>query len=174
MQSNDYAALAVLRLERARELLIEAEDLLKNEHYKSANNRAYYVIEKSINALLAIDGVMTKTHKGCLLLFNKLYVRTGKGGFSQEDYKQAAKAEEIRSVSDYDDFYIANKKETREIVEFAGSFYKRVDEYIELVFLEAIANKRKDSPTIPFEDIVKESGFTMDELRKLADEVEIE
>lgn len=132
MQNSEFQALAMVRLERAKELMLEAENLLNDEHYKSANNRAYYSIEKSITALLAMDEVMTKTHKGCLLLFNKLYIREGKGGFSQEDYKQAAKAEEIRSASDYDDFYIANKNETRELVDFSKSFYEKVEKYIQV------------------------------------------
>ena len=84
MQNSEFQALAMVRLERAKELMLEAENLLNDEHYKSANNRAYYSIEKSITALLAMDEVMTKTHKGCLLLFNKLYIREGKGGFFEE------------------------------------------------------------------------------------------
>ena len=132
MQNSEFQALAKIRLERAKELMLEAENLLNEQHYKSANNRAYYSVEKSITALLAMDEIMTKTHKGCLLLFNKLYIREGKGGFSQEDYKQAAKAEEIRSASDYDDFYIANKNETRELVDFSKSFYEKVEKYIQV------------------------------------------
>ena len=130
MQDKEYALLAKIRLERAKELMEEAENLLESEHYKSANNRAYYSIEKSINALLAKEEIFTKTHKGCLLSFNKVFVRETKGGFTQDDYKQAAKAEEIRSASDYDDFYMANKNETIELVKFCQIFYDKVERYI--------------------------------------------
>ena len=44
-------ALAKVRTERAEELLSEAKSLLEGGAYKSANNRAYYAIEKSLNAL---------------------------------------------------------------------------------------------------------------------------
>lgn len=54
MEKEYYEALAKVRLERAKELLQEAKDLLEKDAYKSANNRAYYAIEKSLNALLAI------------------------------------------------------------------------------------------------------------------------
>lgn len=79
MQNSEFQALAMVRLERAKELMLEAENLLNDEHYK-----------------------------------------------------QAVKAEEIRSASDYDDFYIANKNETRELVDFSKSFYEKVEKYIQV------------------------------------------
>ena len=57
-------------MERAVELLSEAQDLLMKESYKSANNRAFYSIEKSIKALLAIVGKEVQTHSGGLKQFN--------------------------------------------------------------------------------------------------------
>lgn len=33
--------------------------------------------------------------------------------FTDEDYRLIAKAEQIRSVSDYDDFYVASKELSR-------------------------------------------------------------
>ena len=48
MDNETYKALSQARIERAKELLEEAETLLANEKYKSANNRAFYSIAKSI------------------------------------------------------------------------------------------------------------------------------
>lgn len=48
MEQKYCDELARLRLERAIELLDESEDLLKEEKYKSANNRSYYAMEKAI------------------------------------------------------------------------------------------------------------------------------
>lgn len=42
MDKETYIALSNARIERARELLEEAENLLKEDRYKSANNRAFY------------------------------------------------------------------------------------------------------------------------------------
>ena len=42
-----------LAIERAKELLDESKTLLESDKYKSANNRAFYAIEKSIKSLLA-------------------------------------------------------------------------------------------------------------------------
>ena len=130
MQNDEYFSLAQIRLDRAKELIDEAEVLLANESYKSANNRAYYSIEKSLSALLAVSHTLTQTHKGCLLQFNQIYVRTGLGGFNSEDYRLASNAEQIRNASDYDDFYITGKQEAGEQVEAAKYLYDKVLAYI--------------------------------------------
>ena len=63
MDEGYYMALAKVRMDRAEELLIEAKDLLEKSSYKSANNRAFYAIEKSIKALLAMKQIEATTHK---------------------------------------------------------------------------------------------------------------
>ncbi len=130
MHEDDFKELAKLRIERALELTAEAQELLNNESYKSANNRAYYAIEKSLAALLATIGIQTQTHKGCLLQFNLWFVQQENNDFSINDYKIAAKAEKIRNASDYDDFYIADKNETREQVENSIYFCNKVKDYL--------------------------------------------
>lgn len=131
MQEEQYKIIAQLRMERASELLQEAETLLAMKAYKSANNRAYYSIEKSLNALLAIAGTQTQTHTGCLKQFNMLYVHNGDGYFTRDDYKIASSAEHIRNSSDYDDFYIADKNETGELVRNAKILYEKTKKYME-------------------------------------------
>ena len=51
MEQEYYDALARVRIDRAKELLDESMELLEMGAYKSANNRAFYAIEKSIKAL---------------------------------------------------------------------------------------------------------------------------
>ena len=53
MDREYYIELAKIRLERAKELLEDSQDLLSKESNRSANNRAFYAMEKSIKALLA-------------------------------------------------------------------------------------------------------------------------
>lgn len=52
MDKEYFDALAKVRLDRARELIEEAKDLLEKGSYKSANNRAFYAIEKYIRESL--------------------------------------------------------------------------------------------------------------------------
>lgn len=50
MDKEYYDALVKVRMDRARELYDEAAGLLEKGSYKSANNRAFYAMEKSIKA----------------------------------------------------------------------------------------------------------------------------
>lgn len=130
MDKEHGMILANLRLDRSRELLAESKDLLKKGSYKSANNRAFYAIEKSIKALLATEQVEVTTHNGALKQFNLIFIYKGNGTFTQEDYQKVARAEQIRNASDYDDFYLASKEETRQQVENAEHLVNKIEQYI--------------------------------------------
>lgn len=68
--------LAARRMEVAREDLDTAKDNLQGEHYRAANNRAYYSIYHSITAVFALESRAYKKHKDTLANFNKDYVKT--------------------------------------------------------------------------------------------------
>lgn len=130
MDREYYLALAKARMDRADELLMESRLLLEKNAYKSSNNRAFYAIEKSIKALLAMEEMEVLTHNGGLKQFNYLFIHKGDGTFTSDDYQKIAKAEQIRNASDYDDFYISSKEETREQVELAETFVNKVRKYL--------------------------------------------
>ena len=122
--------LANVRIKRAKELLDEAKHLFSAKSYKSANNRAYYSVEKSVKAVLALKKIDAKTHSGVLQLFNKEYVREGTY-FTHEDYVKFKDSEFIRSASDYDDFYVASKEECMKMIENAETMLDKVERYIQ-------------------------------------------
>lgn len=131
MDREYYIELAKVRLERAKELLEDSQELLAIKSYKSANNRAFYAMEKSIKALLATQGIEVVTHNGGLKQFNYIFIHKGDGRFTIEDYQKIAKAEQIRNVSDYDDFYIAGREETEQQIENAKYIVDKVEKYLE-------------------------------------------
>lgn len=130
MDKEYYIALATVRIERAKELLGEARELLEKGSYKSANNRAFYAMEKSVKALLATEQIEVTTHNGGLKQFNYVFIYNGDGTFDAQDYQKIAGAEQIRNASDYDDFYMASKDETRKLVENATYILEKTDRYI--------------------------------------------
>ena len=130
MDKEYYFVLANVRLERAQELLLEAKDLLEKESYKSANNRAFYAIEKAIKALLATEQIEVATHNGALKQFNFVFILKGDGTFNAGDYQRIAKAEQIRNASDYDDFYVASKEEAKQQVDNAEYLTEKIIKYI--------------------------------------------
>lgn len=85
MDSQDYINLAKIRMERSFELLEEAKVLLSMNAYKSANNRAFYAMEKGVKALLAMKHTDVKTHNGALVQFNKLFIGNDDTFFDKAD-----------------------------------------------------------------------------------------
>ena len=59
-------------------------------------------------------------------------VDKGDGSFTVEDYQKIAKAEQIRNVSDYDDFYIVCREETIQQIDNAKYIIDKVEKYLKI------------------------------------------
>lgn len=119
--------LVLYRLQTARSDLKSDRILLEAGEYRGANNRAYYAIFHAINAVHAVSGKAYKRHKDAIGSFNKDYVKTEI--FPREIGRKIAEAEEIRHVSDYDDFYIASREESQRQVAVAEEFLQMAEQY---------------------------------------------
>ncbi len=122
-------AYARYRLEKAREEYEAAVVLLDTEHYRAANNRAYYSIFHAMRSVLAFDGYDSKKHSGIISVFRKDYIKSGIFPEGLSDI--VGNASEIRNASDYDDMFIASKSETMEQVENAKIFLNEITKYVE-------------------------------------------
>ncbi|MCD7815309.1 MAG: HEPN domain-containing protein [Bacteroides sp.] len=120
---------AKYRIERAKEEYETAIDMLQNNHFRAANNRAYYSIFHAIRSVLAFDGFDSKKHSGIIAYFRKEYIKSGIFPIEMSDI--IGTAFEIRNASDYDDMYIATKAEAEEQIERAKKFYAQVAVYVE-------------------------------------------
>ena len=121
--------LANHRLLIAEEDLESAEVLMNCGRFRGANNRAYYSIYHTIDAILSVKGLAFKRHKDTLAYFNKNYVATEI--FPRTMGKQIVKAEEIRHASDYDPFYIASKEGTQKQIDTAKQMLEYAKTYIQ-------------------------------------------
>lgn len=119
--------LVLYRIETAKSDLKSAKILLAADEYKGANNRAYYAIFHTINAIHALDGKAYKRHKDAVASFNKDYVKTEI--FPRSMGRKINEAEEIRHASDYDDFFIASKEESERQVAVAAEFLEMAEQY---------------------------------------------
>lgn len=129
-QPENYTPdLVKYRMETAKENLRAAKALFDIGAFKDSNNRAYYSIFHSIQAVQAMDGQSYRKHKDALGNFNKEYVKTGI--FPRELGRRINQAAEIRNASDYDDFYLASKIETEEQIQTAADLLEKVTNYCE-------------------------------------------
>jgi uncharacterized protein (UPF0332 family) len=120
-------SLAKIRLEHSEECLKAAETLLNNSDYKGVANRSYYAIFHALRAVLVFDNFDSKKHSGIISTFNKLYIKTGK--FDKDISRIISSAFDIRTDSDYNDFFIISKdsvinqiNEARKVVETIKAF----------------------------------------------------
>ncbi|MBR5406406.1 MAG: HEPN domain-containing protein [Lachnospiraceae bacterium] len=130
MDAANIKDLAKVRYERACELLEDAKSMLNNDSYKSANNRAYYAAEKAVKAALSLAGKDAETHTGVLRTFNMEFIHTPCAYFDRDDMKNLQSMERIRTSSDYDDFYVANKAECEEQVRKAKNLIAKVEAFL--------------------------------------------
>ena len=131
MNESNMKDLSKIRLERAKELLLDSKELLLKGSYKSANNRAFYAAEKAIKAILSSVGKDAESHVGLIKTFNLEFVHKEGSIFTREDLRSLQSMERIRNASDYDDFYIADKAECVEQVNNAERLISKVEKYME-------------------------------------------
>lgn len=116
------------RLEKAQKCLTSAKALVQLEDFCGAANRSYYSIFHCIRGLLALEGVDFSKHAGVIAYFQKNYVKSGI--FEKEYSKIITEAFEIRSESDYDDYYVISKEEVEEQIQNAQFFFDGILKYV--------------------------------------------
>ena len=101
------------RLEDSAEKLEAAKLLLDAGKYKDSIDRSYYAIFAAVRAVLAYDRIDFSKHAGVIAYFQKEYIK--QGVFEKKYSKYLQSAFQIRNSCDYDDFFIASKKDARTI-----------------------------------------------------------
>lgn len=129
MNNNEIHILAKYRLEQAKENLEEAEALFNINKFKGANNRAYYSIFHAIKAILALEQTDFKKHSSVIAYFNKEYI--SKNIFPRELGKRVSESIFYREKSDYVDFYMVTKEESKQQIETARLMIEKAERYIE-------------------------------------------
>lgn len=110
---TEYARdLSAHRLNKAKDVLRQAELLLNNNEYDGSVNRSYYAIFNAIRSLLALVGVDSRKHTGVISYFDRYFVKTGL--FEKPFSKMAHNAFDSRQVSDYQDFLMPTAEQAKE------------------------------------------------------------
>lgn len=143
MEDTTKRVYIAIRLEKARDDLITAHDVLKQGHLRAAVNRAYYTIFHVASAALLWVGIERKRHSGVQSAFSEYFVKPGiiETEFSSI-YRDARRA---REQQDYDleadplTLQAANK-----IVYDAERFVTRLEHYLRDV--GAISDRTQNDP----------------------------
>lgn len=129
MRYDEIKALSKARIAHAEECLDSAKELLSSNNFKSSANRSYYTVFHAMRAVLAFDGVDMKHHSGVIAEFRRRYIKTSIFDVKLSDIISVLF--DIRTDSDYDDFFIISKEEVKTQIENAEFFLNEIKKYLE-------------------------------------------
>ena len=129
MPADERKALSQARYDHALECLEAARSLLANENVRSAANRAYYAVFHAMRSVLAFDDIDMKHHSGIISSFRRLYIKTGV--FNVRLSMIISELYDLRTGSDYDDFFVVSGAEVAEQIENAEYFLKEIKRFLE-------------------------------------------
>ena len=129
MLDKERKALSMARYDHALECLSAARSLADTGNFKSAANRSYYAVFHAMRAILAFDEIDMKRHSGVISEFRKLYIKTGI--FESELSEIISILFDIRTDSDYDDFFVISKAEVLQQIDNAELFLKAIHDYLD-------------------------------------------
>jgi hypothetical protein len=106
--------LSKYRFSRAKEVLHDAETMLKEKSFASSVNRSYYAIFHALRAVTALDGFDASKHSGVIAYINREYVKTGI--FDKRLSKILDTTFRLREKADYEDFVLISLEAAEEQV----------------------------------------------------------
>ena len=131
MNRDNTVGLSNHRLEKARDLSLQAELLLKDGRFDGCVNRSYYAIFNAIRSLLALHGLDSRKHGGVIAHFDRHFVKTGI--FSRDFSKIVHAAFDVRQASDYEDFYVIPAEQAKKQFEDCRTFIAEVEKVLKAV-----------------------------------------
>ena len=129
MWDEEIRNVSQVRFAHAEECLHAAQSLLNGEDFKSAANRAYYAIFHAMRAVLAYDGIDMKHHSGIISSFRRMYIKTGV--FDVRMSEIISELYDLRTGSDYDDFFVVSGEEIAEQLENAAHFLGEIQSFLD-------------------------------------------
>jgi len=115
-------------LAKARDKAHVARELLVKGHWDDAVSRAYYAAFHAAQAALLTEGQRGESHKGVVILFGMLLVKTGK--FDKKWGKFLANLKDDRETGDYEALSYLDEDTASRSVQDAEAFVSAVEAYI--------------------------------------------
>jgi len=120
--------LVTYRIQRAKETLKDAENLIKNGSYNSAVNRLYYACYYAIIALLIKNDINAQTHKGVIQMFSLHFISNN---IINKRYSVFySRLFNDRLSGDYDDFVVYDAEMVSPMYQHAEDFIAEIENVI--------------------------------------------
>lgn len=128
MIEDQVKKLIQLRLQQARESLLETDTLYQVDLWRGTINRAYYAMFYAVLALAVYRQEITSKHSGLITFFDREFVK--EGVFPKELSKLLHLAFQKRQESDYGDVFEASQEEAQQARENAATFVDAIEWYL--------------------------------------------
>ncbi|MDP2681565.1 MAG: HEPN domain-containing protein [Deltaproteobacteria bacterium] len=117
-----------IQLEKASEILKEANLLFENNLVRGAVSRLYYYLLHTVRALLLTKGLEPKSHEGVLRVFGQYFIREGilEARFSHI----FARLMKYREEADYNPAYVVSKDDFVEFRKEAEVMCDKINSYL--------------------------------------------
>ena len=125
---KETATLIKAYIEKSKEKLKTAENLLAAESYDDAVSRAYYAAFHSATAMLLTEGLSADTHRGLLNLFGLHFVKTGK--IDRKYGRYLSNLKDDREAGDYEVFSTIDRTVAEKAVAEASEFVAAIEKYL--------------------------------------------
>jgi len=102
LTEEERNVLVTYRIQRAKETLLEADNLIKDSFFNAAVNRLYYACYYAVIALLIKNGINAQTHQGVIQMFSLHFISNNK--IDKRHSIFYGKLFNSRISGDYDDF----------------------------------------------------------------------
>lgn len=120
--------LILYRLERAKESIIEAENMANISHWNSCINCLYYACFYAVSALLISKNLSSSKHTGIKALFNQHFVKTN---IIPKKYGEHYNHLFIyRQQSDYEDFFRMEESKVKPWIALSKDFIDFIESII--------------------------------------------
>jgi len=128
MTQDERSALVKIRLQRAKETLLEVKDNVELGHWRLVANRLYYTCFYAVIALLVKNKINAHTHAGVINQFGLHFIATGLiSNVQGKFYKQLFN---LRQDGDYEDWIQIDEQDVLPLVEPAEEFIATIENLI--------------------------------------------
>ncbi len=128
------------RLDSAKDCLKAAKFCFSTDDLNFALNRSYYAIFHALRAVTILDKFDSKKHKGVISYFNRCYV--GTGIFPRDTSKLIESAFNLRGCADYEDFYLASRRDAQNQIDSAEKIITMIEPYLVQRWAEIIKEEK--------------------------------
>ena len=134
MLDKEFVELSQMQLQRAGELLTEADALISFGAHNSSVNRSYYAAFHAMKAVEALDNYDSKRHSGVIQHFRQKYIKTGI--FTTELSAMIDRLQNARGDSDYNITVRFTSEDAEMYLNEAKLIVNAIHDYLQMKYAE--------------------------------------